>query len=93
LWYICIVPKKRLDVFNWAKSKNASIVCFQETHSTKDIVTRWEDEWSGKCYFSHGDSKSAGVSIMFRSGLDTLIWLFIMLYFHIKFSTGESDTL
>ena len=62
--------KKILDVFNWAKSKNASIVCFQETHSTKDIETRWEDEWSGKCYFSHGDSKSAGVSIMFRSGLD-----------------------
>lgn len=62
--------KKRLDVFNWAKSKNASIVCFQETHSTKDIETRWEDEWGGKCYFSHGDSKSAGASIMFRSGLD-----------------------
>ena len=62
--------KKILDVFNWAKSKNASIVCFQETHITKDIETRWEDEWSGKCYFSHGDSKSAGVSIMFRSGLD-----------------------
>ena len=62
--------KKRLDVFNWAKSKNASIVCFQETHSTKDIETRWEDEWGGKCYFSHGNSKSAGVSIMFRSGLD-----------------------
>ena len=62
--------KKILDVFNWAKSKNASIVCFQETHSTKDIETRWEDEWGGKCYFSHGDSKSAGVSIMFRSGLD-----------------------
>jgi exonuclease III len=62
--------KKTSDVFNWAKSKNASIVCFQETHSTKDIETRWEDEWGGKCYFSHGDSKSAGVSIMFRSGLD-----------------------
>ena len=60
--------KKRLDVFNWAKSKNTSIVCFHETHSTKDIETRWEDEWGGKCYFSHGDSKS--VSIMFRSGLD-----------------------
>jgi hypothetical protein len=50
--------------------KNASIVCFQATHSTKDIETRWEDEWGGKCYFSHGDCKSAGVSIMFRSGLD-----------------------
>ena len=26
--------KKRNDVFDWAKGKNTSIVCFQETHST-----------------------------------------------------------
>jgi exonuclease III len=29
--------KKRADVFDWAKSKDASIVCFQETHSNKNI--------------------------------------------------------
>jgi exonuclease III len=26
--------KKRADVFDWAKSKHASIVCFQETQTT-----------------------------------------------------------
>ena len=39
-----------------------SLVCFQETHSTKDVAVKWEDEWGSKCFFSHGDSKSAGVS-------------------------------
>ena len=62
--------KKRSDIFDWAKSKNASIVCFQETHSIKEIENRWKDEWGNTCFFSHGDSKSAGVSIMFRNGLD-----------------------
>ena len=65
--------KKRSDVFNWAKSKNMPIVCFQETHSTAEVEKRWEDEWGGKCYFSHGDSKSAGVSVMFRNGFDFVI--------------------
>jgi exonuclease III len=29
--------KKRNDVFDWAKGKNTSIVCFQETHSSKEV--------------------------------------------------------
>jgi exonuclease III len=37
--------KKRSDVFNWFKAKKISIVCFQETHSTKDVAVKWEDEW------------------------------------------------
>ena len=28
--------KKRLDVFNWVNAKKISIICFHETHSTKD---------------------------------------------------------
>ena len=62
--------KKRSDVFNWVKAKKISIVCFQETHSTKDVAVKWEDEWGSKCFFSHGDSKSTGVSVMFRNGFD-----------------------
>ena len=60
--------KKRSDVFNWFKAKKISIVCFQETHSTKDVAVKWEDEWGSTFFFSHGDSKSAGVSVMFRNG-------------------------
>ena len=62
--------KKRSDVFNWVKARRISIVCFQETHSTKDVAVKWEDEWGSKCSFSQGDSKSAGVSVMFRNGFD-----------------------
>ena len=65
--------KKRADVFDWARSKNTSIVCFQETHSNKDIEKYWEDEWGNKCFFSHKDSKSAGVSVMFKKGLDFVV--------------------
>ena len=50
-----------------------SLVCFQETHSTKDVAVKWEDEWGSKCFFSHGDSKSAGVSAMFRNGFDSIL--------------------
>lgn len=62
--------KKRADVFDWAKNKNTSIVCFQETHSSCDIEKQWEDEWGNKCVFSHYNNKSAGVCIMFKRGLD-----------------------
>ena len=62
--------KKRTDVFNWAKNKNTSIVCFQETHSTEDVETRWKDEWGNTCIFSHYNNRSAGVCVMFRKGLD-----------------------
>ena len=62
--------KRRSDMFHWAKSKNASIVCFQETHSTREVEKKWEDEWGNTCIFSHGDSKSAGVCVMFRNGLE-----------------------
>jgi hypothetical protein len=34
------------------------------------VAVKWEDEWGSKCSFSHGDSKSAGVSVMFRNGFD-----------------------
>ena len=37
-------PKKRSDVFHWAKSKNISIACFQETHSTLETEKLWEDD-------------------------------------------------
>ena len=48
-------------------------MCFQETHSNKNIEKYWEDEWGNKCVFSHHDSKSAGVCVMFKKGLDFVI--------------------
>ena len=62
--------KKRNDVFDWAKGKNTSIVCFQETHSSKEVEKLWEDEWGDTCLFSHFNNRSAGVCVMFKKGLD-----------------------
>ena len=62
--------RKRIDVFNWAKSKDASVICFQETHSTQEVVKSWETEWGYSAYFSHCSSKSAGVCILFKENLD-----------------------
>jgi hypothetical protein len=39
----------------------------------KNIEKYWEDEWGNKCVFSHHDSKSAGVCVMFKKGLDFVI--------------------
>ena len=49
--------KKKSDVFNWVKAKKISIVCFQETHSTKDVAVKWEDERGSKCFFLSCRSK------------------------------------
>ena len=65
--------KKRYDIFDWLKSKKASIICLQETHSSKDVETIWEDEWGNTCVFSHYNNRSAGVSILFKKGLDFII--------------------
>lgn len=62
--------KKRLDIFNWVKTKNPTIVCLQETHSTEEVMRTWENEWGGTAYFSNCTSKSAGVCILFRNTLD-----------------------
>ena len=62
--------KKRNDVFDWAKGKNTSIVCFQETHSSKEVEKLWEDEWGDTCLFSHFNNRSAGVCVMLKKGLD-----------------------
>ena len=65
--------RKRTDVFSWIKEKKASVVCLQETHTTKDDEVNWVDEWGGTCYFSHHSNRSAGVCIMFSQGLDFIL--------------------
>ena len=56
--------KKRIDIFEWAKDKKSSIVCFQETHSSINEEKLWEDEWGNLCILSHFTNRRAGVSVM-----------------------------
>jgi exonuclease III len=37
--------KKRDLVFNWLVAKKIDVICLQETHSTKDDLIRWQNEW------------------------------------------------
>ena len=50
--------EKRTSIFNFTKSK-ADIVFLQETHSTKLTEKKWEDEWGGKCIYSHRHQEAA----------------------------------
>ena len=57
---------KRSKVFNFLSNKLKNGFCFlQETHSTPDCVEKWQKEWGGKMFFSHGKSNSTGTAICF----------------------------
>ncbi|CAC5421806.1 E3.1.11.2 [Mytilus coruscus] len=43
------------------------------THSSKDVEKIWEEEWDNTCIFCQHNNRSAGVSIMFKKGLDFTI--------------------
>ena len=62
------LPKRR-KLFTWLKNLGAEIVLLQETHSDPRLGQVIENEWGGKCYFSHGDRNSRGVCILFHPSL------------------------
>ena len=63
--------KKRKKLFNYIKKHTSSntIVCLQETHSTKDVLL-WKYQWHGNMIFSHGSSNQKEVLAAFRYGLE-----------------------
>ena len=57
--------KKRRIVFRHLHVKYANhIVILQETHSTPDVETIWQNEWGSTIIFSHGTVQQAGVAIL-----------------------------
>ena len=58
---------KRKSLFYYLREK-ADILCLQEVHSDpeKCNIKQWENEWGGKCFWSHGSSASHGVAILIR---------------------------
>ena len=65
--------KKRQAIYRWIKSKNVDIVFLQETHSCMQIENRWDREWDGKAFFSHGTTNAKGVMILIRKNVDFLL--------------------
>ena len=64
---------KRNILFNSFKKSNSDIIFAQETYSNTETCVQWNDEWGGKCIFSHGSNHSRGVAILFKRGLDFII--------------------
>ena len=64
--------RKRKKLFNYVKKHTSSntIVCLQETHSTRKDVLLWKYQWHGNMIFSYGSSNQKGVLVAFRYGLE-----------------------
>lgn len=58
---------KRLKMFEYLNSKanKNGIIFLQETHSSIDDEKKWQDEFNGSLFFSHGSYNSCGVAIGF----------------------------
>jgi len=65
--------RKRFDVLNYLKAKDAMIYCLQDTHLVKDFDYSIEMEWSRHCLFSYLNSQSRGVTILFNNKFDYTI--------------------
>ena len=65
--------EKRLKLFEYLSNNinNNSFVLLEETHSTLKDEQKWEDDFKGPLFFSHGKSNSCGVSIGYW-GTETL---------------------
>ena len=61
---------KRLDVFNYLKSKQCDIYCLQDIHSTTASEKFIESQWGNRGLFSSFSSNSRGVAIVFNTNVD-----------------------
>ena len=66
------LPKKRLQMFEYFKTKidPKDILFLQETHSSIEIEQKWNDEFNGQLFFSHGKTNSCGVVIAFYGNIN-----------------------
>ena len=55
--------KKRIKVFEYFREKiaNNGILFLEETHSSRDTVINWRDNFKGELFFLHGTTNSCGV--------------------------------
>ena len=42
----------------------------QESYCSKELETIWENEWSGKAFFSHGTNHSKGVITLIKPSVN-----------------------
>ena len=64
--------EKRRSIFNYHR-QNADILILQETHSSKECETVWQNEWGSKILFSHGTTAARGVAVCISKAFTSLI--------------------
>lgn len=63
--------EKRIDVFEYMKSKNFDIYCLQDTHFVDENVRQIIDQWgNSNSILSNFKSNARGVAVLFRKELD-----------------------
>ena len=64
--------QKRKNVFTWLNTTHPGITFLQqECHSTIIDTDKWENEWGGEIYFSHGEFNARGVAILIPKSLSS----------------------
>ena len=66
---------KRASIFEWLMHSKGDIYFLQETHSSFNTESSWQQQWGGNLIFSHGESNSRGVAILRK----LISWLQICL--------------
>lgn len=61
---------KRRDMFRYFKNRKLDVILLQETHSQVEDERIWSKEWGGEVWYAHGSTKSKGVAILVRKGVD-----------------------
>ena len=63
--------EKRIDCFNYLKSKKCHIYCLQDIHCTRATENFIRTQWgNNECIFSSFSSNSRGVGIFFNNNID-----------------------
>jgi exonuclease III len=62
--------EKRRDVFQFLRTKKASVYFLQDTHFTKKDEKQIRSEWGYECLFASFSSQSRGVCILFNNNFD-----------------------
>ena len=64
--------EKRIMVFEYLKKciSDNGFMFLQDTHSTVFDEKRWQDEFKGKPFFSHGHNNSCGVAVGFLGNMN-----------------------
>ena len=65
--------KKRADVFQFLKERDASIYCLQDVHFTSNMEKHLYSQWNSNCYFSYSRSNARGVAILFSRNIDVKV--------------------